>query len=91
VTRACIEPNGEDYPPIRFLRVNFLWLFVCSSLIYFKRLCRVMRLDENEGQALLEEYTGPQYEIERQSMVIIRHSVEIDLRIFTCGSNSEWL
>lgn len=70
MTRACIEPNGEDYPPIR-LRVNVLWLFVCSSLIYFKCLCRVMRLDENECQALLEEYTGPQYEIERQSLVII--------------------
>ncbi|XP_059442468.1 probable inactive ATP-dependent zinc metalloprotease FTSHI 1, chloroplastic isoform X1 [Corylus avellana] len=27
-----------------------------------------MRLDENEGQALLEEYTGPRYEIERHSM-----------------------
>ncbi|KAE8055124.1 hypothetical protein FH972_011985 [Carpinus fangiana] len=27
-----------------------------------------MRLDENEGRALLEEYAGPRYEIERQSM-----------------------
>jgi hypothetical protein len=71
VTRACIEPNGEDYPPIRLLRVNVFGLFVCSSLIYFKCLCRAMRLDENEGRALLEEYAGPRYEIERQSMVII--------------------
>lgn len=29
-----------------------------------------MRLDENEAQALLEEYTGPRYEIERHTMVI---------------------
>lgn len=33
-----------------------------------------MRLDENEGQALLEEYTGPLYEVERhnalQSLVV---------------------
>lgn len=71
MTRACIEPNGEDYPPIRLLRVNVLWLFVCSSLIYFKCLCRAMRLDENEDRALSEEYTGPRYEIERHSMVII--------------------
>lgn len=29
-----------------------------------------MRLDENEAQALLGEYTGPRYEIERHTMVI---------------------
>ena len=29
-----------------------------------------MRLNENEAQALLEEYTGPRYEIERHTMVI---------------------
>lgn len=57
-----------------------------------------MRLDENEAQALLEEYTGPRYEIERHTMVInlfffiiILNSIEIDLLIITFGSNNQWL
>lgn len=33
-------------------------------------LCRAMRLDESDTRALLEEYAGPQYEIERQTTVI---------------------
>ena len=33
-------------------------------------LCRAMRLDESEAQALLREYTGQRYEIERHMMVI---------------------
>lgn len=31
---------------------------------------RAMSLDENEAQALLEEYTGPRYQIERHTTVI---------------------
>ena len=55
-----------------------------------------MRLDENEAQALLEEYTGPRYEIERHTMVInlfifIFNSIEIDSPIITCGSNNQSL
>lgn len=30
---------------------------------------RSMRLDENQAQALLEEYTGPRNEMEKQTMV----------------------
>ena len=56
-----------------------------------------MRLNENEAQALLEEYTGPRYEIERHTMVInlffffFFNSIEIDLPIITCGSNNQSL
>lgn len=32
--------------------------------------CRAMRLDENEAQALLKEYKGPQLEIERHMKVV---------------------
>lgn len=31
---------------------------------------RAMRLDEDEAQELLEEYTGPKYEIETKTTVI---------------------
>lgn len=36
-----------------------------------------MRLDENEGLALGEEYTGPLYEIERHTTVIRSLSNEL--------------
>lgn len=39
-------------------------------LSYFLlKLIRAMRLDEDQAQALLEEYSGPRYEIEKQMMV----------------------
>ena len=37
-----------------------------------------MRLYENEAQTLLEEYTGPFYEIERQ-MAVIKLSTSLQL------------
>lgn len=44
------------------LRFFDITLIVCIG--------RAMRLDDNEAQALLDEYTGPQYEIEKHMTVI---------------------
>lgn len=34
------------------------------------QFCRVLRLDNSEAQAILEDYTGPRYEIERHTTVV---------------------
>lgn len=38
---------------------------------YTQAFYRAMTLDESEAQAILEQYSGPRYEIERHTTVII--------------------
>lgn len=60
MSRAYSEPNGES----RFLLI--LFLFLIDML-----LDRSMKLGVAEAQALLKEYSGPQYEVETSNMMTV--------------------
>ena len=65
MSRAYREPNGE----LRFYFFDgsrVLLLFLIDML-----LDRSMRLGVGEAQALLREYSGPQYEVESNMMTVI--------------------
>lgn len=47
---------------------RFVFLCVDHSLVLLISI-RAMKLDQNQAQRLLEEYTGPRYEVEKQMMV----------------------
>jgi len=70
-SRAYREPNGELLGLRRRIKVLILmygeyWYDFLIDLF----LDRSMKLEVGEAQALLKEYTGPQYEIERHMTVI---------------------
>lgn len=60
---------------IPFVRFYILFYFSYEPEIFNSPWCglisfRTMRLDLNQAQSLLNEYTGPRYEVEKQMMVL---------------------
>lgn len=61
--RACKELNGK----LNLLTYFLLHLYsICSNKC---AITRALRLDESEAQTVLEQYTGPQYQIETHTSV----------------------
>jgi hypothetical protein len=91
VIRDCKLPNGKRKrkKKMMFWFVCMWFSMLCSMciVVFVDRfcvceICRVLRVDSIEAQAILDEYSGPRYEIESRRITVV------DLVIFVILENN---